>query len=82
VALGPRWVRAGRVQYGHQRWLAVTNGSEEPQVASRPTHAAGDHVRLMVWLNEVMGTSILRMDTAWLSLVPMSHDEASTQSTN
>src|SRR5215218_2837001 len=39
--LGPRWVRATRAQYGHQRAPAVTNGSEKPQVVSPPAHAAG-----------------------------------------
>ena len=32
-ALGPRWVRAMTVAHGHQRSPAVTDGSEEPQVA-------------------------------------------------
>jgi hypothetical protein len=40
VALGPRWVRAATVEHGHQRSPTVTDGSEEPQVAGPPAHAA------------------------------------------
>jgi hypothetical protein len=39
--LGPRWVRATRVRYGRQRSPVDTSGSEEPQVAALPPHAAG-----------------------------------------
>jgi hypothetical protein len=38
---GPRWVRAATVEHGHRRSPAVINGSEEPQVANPPGHAAG-----------------------------------------
>jgi hypothetical protein len=39
--LGPRRVRVATVQHGHRRSLAVTNGSEEPQVAGPAAQAAG-----------------------------------------
>jgi hypothetical protein len=39
--LGPRRVRVATVQQGHRRSPAVTNGSEEPQVAGPAAQAAG-----------------------------------------
>jgi hypothetical protein len=39
--LGPVWVRAAAVAHGHQRSLAVINGSDEPQVIAPAAHAAG-----------------------------------------
>jgi hypothetical protein len=41
LALGPRWVRVAVDAHGRQRSPTVTNGSEEPQLAERPSHAAG-----------------------------------------
>jgi hypothetical protein len=41
LALGPRWVRAPTVHYGHPQSSTVANGSEEPQVADLSGHAAG-----------------------------------------
>jgi hypothetical protein len=38
--LGPRWVRAPAVAHGPQRSLAVSNGSDEPQVIGPSAHAA------------------------------------------
>jgi hypothetical protein len=38
---GPRWVRLRTVEHGRERSRAVTDGSEEPQVAGPPAHAAG-----------------------------------------
>jgi hypothetical protein len=40
-SLGPRWVRAVTVEHGHERSPTVTDGSEKPQVAGLPAHAAG-----------------------------------------
>jgi hypothetical protein len=41
AAPGPYWVRAATVEYGQQRAPTVANGSEKPQVAGPPAHAAG-----------------------------------------
>jgi hypothetical protein len=38
--LGPPWVRAPAVAHGPQRSLAVSNGSDEPQVIGPSAHAA------------------------------------------
>ena len=40
-AVGPRWVRATTVHYGHQRSPAVIDGPEKLQVACPPGQAAG-----------------------------------------
>jgi hypothetical protein len=40
-SLGPRWVRAATVHYGHRRSPAVANGSEESQVVGPAAQAAG-----------------------------------------
>ena len=40
-AFGPRWVRAAPVECGRQGSPAVSDGSEEPQVAGPPVHATG-----------------------------------------
>jgi hypothetical protein len=39
--LGPHWVRVTTVGHGRQRSPTVTSGSEAPQVAGPPAHAAG-----------------------------------------
>jgi hypothetical protein len=41
TTLGPRWVRVTTVEHGHGRSPAVSDGSEEPQVAGPSAHAAG-----------------------------------------
>jgi hypothetical protein len=69
------WHRSPDVVIGHMR--------HKGHCMARFTGRCGDHVRLMVWLNEVMGTSILRMDTAWLSVVPMlQHCEKASNGTD
>jgi hypothetical protein len=40
-SFGPCWVRAATVECGRRRSLAVSDGSEEPQVAGPPVHATG-----------------------------------------
>jgi hypothetical protein len=41
LPLGPCWVRAATVRYGHGRSPTVAHGSEEPQVARPSAQAAG-----------------------------------------
>jgi hypothetical protein len=41
LSLGPRWVRAATVHYGHRWSPTVAHGAEKPQVTSRPAHAVG-----------------------------------------
>jgi hypothetical protein len=41
LSFGLRWVRAATVAHGQQRSPPVPDGSEKPQVAGPPAHAAG-----------------------------------------
>jgi hypothetical protein len=66
--LGPLWVRAAAVAHGHQRSLAVINGSDEPQVIDPSTHAAVSMQGRRFGLWSRRSSALATFDTDWYHL--------------